>query len=431
MKPFQGFLIEKNGTAKELKYHEIESVDKDNKILWLHFDYTSKEANDWIRNSSNIDSVAVEALLTDETRPRTIVLNDALLIALRGVNLEPNSKPEKMISIRIFISSNVIISTSRKNILSVIEISENLKKGKGVKSSSEFLVELTYRMIDRMDSVIDKIEDRADFLEEKWLNLYNRTIYAVTPMSMIQADLTPVEKLKIIETYLLEVAQKIKKGYSNQRGTGKFIGYPVKEYITDYRKRVPNYDTSRLLQERNPQKVQRFVIEEDYFVYDSAIINLTEKQLVDRIGERVAELKKQYSGVYLIRMDENMHRESAKNAALKLHQFSEHTQDVHFEGFQPDFILYLQNAEFFVQVFIEPKGINLLEQDQWKQDLLTYINENEAELLFEDDVQGAKIKGLKFYTMNDGRGTMKQLAQVVLGHDFEGLTMHNQVELQD
>ena len=290
---------------------------------------------------------------------------------------------------------------------------------------------LTFYHFDNLKKYLPQLYSRADFLEEKWLNLYNRTIYAVTPMSMIQSDLTPMEKLKIIETYLLEVAQKIKKGYSNQRGTGKFIGYPVKEYITDYRKRVPNYDTSRLLQERNPQKVQRFVIEEDYFVYDSAIINLTEKQLVDRIGERVAELKKQYSGVYLIRMDENMHRESAKNAALKLHQFSEHTQDVHFEGFQPDFILYLQNAEFFVQVFIEPKGINLLEQDQWKQDLLTYINENEAELLFEDDVQGAKIKGLKFYTMNDGRGTMKQLAQVVLGHDFEGLTMHNQVELQD
>jgi type III restriction enzyme len=290
---------------------------------------------------------------------------------------------------------------------------------------------LTFYHFDNLKKYLPQLQSKAELLEEKWLNLYNRTIYAVTPMSMIQADLTPMEKLKIIETYLLEVAQKIKKGYSNQRGTGKFIGYPVKEYITDYRKRVPNYDTSNLLRERNPQKVQRFVIEEDYFVYDSAIINLTEKQLVDRIGERVAELKKQYSGVYLIRMDENMHRESAKNAALKLHQYSQHSKDVHFEGFQPDFILYLQNAEFFVQVFIEPKGINLLEQDQWKEDLLTYINENEAELLFEDDVQGVKIKGLKFYTMNDGRGTMKQLAQVALGHDFDGLTMHNQVELQD
>lgn len=290
---------------------------------------------------------------------------------------------------------------------------------------------LTFYHFDNLKRYLPQLQSRAELLEEKWLNLHNRTIYAVTPISMKQVDLTPMEKLKIIETYLLEIAQKIKKGYSNERGTGKFIGYPVKEYITDYRKRVPNYDTSNLLRERNPQKVQRFVIDEDYFVYDSAIINLTEKQLVDRIGERVAELKKQYSDVYLIRMDENMHRESAKNAALKLHQFSEHTQDVHFEGFQPDFILYLQNAEFFVQVFIEPKGINLLEQDQWKEDLLTYINENEAELLFEDDVQGVKVKGLKFYTMNDGRGTMKQLAQVVLGHDFDGLTMHNQIELQD
>ncbi|RBQ28051.1 zinc transporter ZntB [Aliarcobacter vitoriensis] len=175
MKPFQGFLIEKDGTAQELEYHNLDSVQRENKILWVHFDYTSKEAQDWITNNSNIDSIAVDALLADETRPRTVVLNDSLLIALRGVNLEKNAKPEKMISIRIFISSDLIISTSRKNILSVIELSEELRKAKGVKSSSEFLVELTYRMIDRMDNVIDKIQDKADFLEENILDAENNT----------------------------------------------------------------------------------------------------------------------------------------------------------------------------------------------------------------------------------------------------------------
>ncbi|RBQ30452.1 zinc transporter ZntB [Arcobacter sp. FW59] len=175
MKPFQGFLIEKDGTAQELKYDNLDSVQRENKILWVHFDYTSKEAQDWITNNSNIDSIAVDALLADETRPRTVVLNDSLLIALRGVNLEKNAKPEKMISIRIFISSDLIISTSRKNILSVIELSEELRKAKGVKSSSEFLVELTYRMIDRMDNVIDKIQDKADFLEENILDAENNT----------------------------------------------------------------------------------------------------------------------------------------------------------------------------------------------------------------------------------------------------------------
>ena len=76
-----------------------------------------------------------------------------------------------------------------------------------------------------------------------------------------------------------------------------------------------------------------------------------------------------------------------------------------------------------MQVFIEPKGGNLLEREQWKEDLLQYINENEGKLVFEDEVDDVKIKGLKFYTINDGRGTMKQLAQVALGKEFEGLSI--------
>lgn len=168
--------------------------------------------------------------------------------------------------------------------------------------------------------------------------------------------------------------------------------------------------------------MQRFVIDDDYFVYESAIINLTEKQLIDRIGERVQELKEHYSEVYLIRMDENMHRESAKSENMKLHEFNPNAKDVHFEGFQPDFILYLQNAYFFLQVFIEPKG-GKIEEQQWKEDLLMYINENEAELAFEDEIDGVKIKGLKFYTINDGRNTMKQLAQIAIDGEFRGLSM--------
>lgn len=81
------------------------------------------------KNKSGIDNIAVDALLADETRPRTIVLGDNLLLALRGVNLDPNSKPEDMKSIRLYISDNLILSTSRRTILSVVEMTEELKKG--------------------------------------------------------------------------------------------------------------------------------------------------------------------------------------------------------------------------------------------------------------------------------------------------------------
>lgn len=274
----------------------------------------------------------------------------------------------------------------------------------------------------QLKAYVPLLKSREQFLkDENWLNMFNRTVYAIVPRSMTKDDLKPSEKLKILESYFLDVAKKIKAGYNKRRGTNKFIGYPIKEYVTNYRKRVPNYDTSRMLMEGNLQKVERFEIKEDYFVYDSAIINQTEKQLIDRIGERIEELKEQYSDVYLIRMDENMHRESAKNHKLKLHQFGNGHRDIRLEGFQPDFILYLQNADFFVQIFIEPKGMNI-EEEQWKEDLLLYINEHEEDIIFEDEVENVKIKGVKFYTMNDGRNTIKHIGEIALGRDFKGLS---------
>jgi len=266
------------------------------------------------------------------------------------------------------------------------------------------------------------LKSREEFLGENWLNIYNRTIYVTIPRTMDSSVLTPTEKLSILERYFSDVAKQIKAGYSKHRGTGKFIGYPIKEYIANYRKRVPNYDTGIMGQEQEPQTVQRFELKEDYYVYDTAIINLTEKQLIDRIAERVAELKEVYEDVYLIRMDENMHRESAKNNKLKLHQFGSGHDEVNLAGFQPDFILYLQNADYFIQIFIEPKGRNI-EEEQWKEDLLTYINEHEAEIIFEDETADVRIKGVKFYTMNDGRGAIKQLGEIALGRAFRGLSV--------
>lgn len=159
-------LLDRKGSARELSYEEINGVLPNNGILWVHFDYSSDIAKYWIRNKSGIDSVAMDALLTEETRPRTTILDDSFLIALRGINLNPNSKPENMVSIRLFISSTLIITTKKRNLLSVDEIIDCLKKGTGPKSSSEFLNELTYRVTSRMESVISELEDRTDSLEE-------------------------------------------------------------------------------------------------------------------------------------------------------------------------------------------------------------------------------------------------------------------------
>ena len=283
---------------------------------------------------------------------------------------------------------------------------------------------LTFYHYSNLKKYLPQLESRDAFLGEQWLNISNRTLYAVVPAMFSRKDFTAEEKLEILEHYLMEVAKKIQTGYQKAIGTNKFIAYPIREYVSDYRKRVPNYDTGSMIFDNrpNPQQVSRHMIKEDFFVYDSTIVNLTEKQLIDRIAERVSELKEEYEHVYLIRMDENMHRESVKSDALKLYQFGEKVRERRFEAFQPDFILLMENTAHYLQIFIEPKGSNFLEKEQWKEDLLIYLNEHQADLVFEDQVEGLAIKGLRFYTMNDGRATMKQLSELALNNDFKGLS---------
>ena len=69
------------------------------------------------------------------------------------------------------------------------------------------------------------------------------------------------------------------------------------------------------------------------------------------------------------------------------------------ERFEPDYILMLGDGKAkanYLQLFIEPKGQQLEEKDEWKQEFLLDIKEENRILnLFEDDRY--KIFGLPFF----------------------------------
>lgn len=179
-------LLDRNGSAKSLNYEEIKNYDESLGFLWVHFDYSSKEACEWISEKNGLDPIVVEALLTEETRPRTTVLDDSILIALRGVNLNANSNPEDMISIRLFISENLIISTKKRNLLSVDDILYSFKKGKGPTNSSEFLISLTDTLTSRMEGTIGNLYENASEMEEIILDA--NTLQLRTEISKIRRE---------------------------------------------------------------------------------------------------------------------------------------------------------------------------------------------------------------------------------------------------
>ena len=53
-------------------------------VLWAHFDLRGADTQKWITQQSGLDPLIAEALLAEETRPRSMPIGEGLLVVLRG-----------------------------------------------------------------------------------------------------------------------------------------------------------------------------------------------------------------------------------------------------------------------------------------------------------------------------------------------------------
>lgn len=214
------------------------------------------------------------------------------------------------------------------------------------------------------------------------IRLYARVANGADPFSRDQ-------QLQAVEQYLAYIQKQITNNYQRQRGTNRFLPTPINTLVKDYSKRVAinfNKTISELIQPY-PMK------DKQWYVFNDAIVDKLEKSLIDLIGAFIERLQKKYTDIYLIRNDE-------RNTDFKLHQFS--GDNLHYQGFMPDFILYLKDHNYCYQIYIEPKGTQLLNQDQWKEDLLESIRPENIQVIGENDQ--VKLYGIQFFTANDNRG---------------------------
>lgn len=207
-------------------------------------------------------------------------------------------------------------------------------------------------------------------------------------------------QLLVVEKYLAYIQRMLIMNYKRQRGTNKFIGLPIKEVVQDYQKRVPvNYSNAgvhELIQTYDYKKAP-------WFVYNEAIVDKLERSLIELIQGYVEELQNKYKDVYFIRSDE-------RNTKLKLHEFADNVS--HYAGFLPDFVLYLANESYIYQIYIEPKGTQLLDQDKWKENLLTSISPESVDIIGENGQ--VKLYGVKFYVDGDARQVRQSIQNIAL-----------------
>lgn len=210
------------------------------------------------------------------------------------------------------------------------------------------------------------------------------------------SQLSKSEKLTVLDTALRRIQESITRNYRKERGTNEFIPVAVRDAIKDYSKVVPQPSNKKVINELVRPKGMK---DADWFPYDYAITDQLESSLINLIGSLIDDFKKKYNNVYLIRNEETI-------ANWSLHEFN--TEDTkHYEGYMPDFILILDNGDVMYQVYIEPKGDQLLEKDEWKEKLLESIRPENVEIIGENSE--VRLYGVKFYTRGDNHGVEEEL----------------------
>jgi zinc transporter len=132
---------------------------------WAHLDFKESGARGWLRERG-IDEQAVDTLTALESRPRALALPDGLLTVLRGINRNAGADPEDMVSIRIWLTSESIITVRQRRVGAASDVHAMLATGNGPRSTAEAMLMIVERLADGAGDFIDKIEDRVAEYEE-------------------------------------------------------------------------------------------------------------------------------------------------------------------------------------------------------------------------------------------------------------------------
>ena len=165
------YLLLGNGHGKAFDSSELQGWTPEQGPLWLHLDYKAEQTHHWLRQQSGIDPLVLEALLAQDTRPRCFSHAAGLLVILRGVNLNPGAEPDDMVSIRVWIEPNRIISIRHRKLMAIEDIKARLERGNGPQNCGDFLVQLSNGLAWRMADVLESMEDAVDELEDEVLEL--------------------------------------------------------------------------------------------------------------------------------------------------------------------------------------------------------------------------------------------------------------------
>jgi len=201
-------------------------------------------------------------------------------------------------------------------------------------------------------------------------NYLGKISFVVSGREDILKNIPQIEKLKISKKILTKIAEQLNVNRVDYQGTTEFTPKTINElYEKDKILNIANDGLTKqefgiAQSETTNSELSLDLSKRDWFVFNENYGTEEEKYFVRYLDTMIDDLQKKYDDVYLLRNEKH----------FKLYTFDDG------RAFEPDFLLLLtkkeQDLELTYQVFIEPKGGHLVENDAWKEDFLLGLKAN-------------------------------------------------------
>ncbi|MGL5376736.1 MAG: DEAD/DEAH box helicase family protein [Cetobacterium sp.] len=192
-----------------------------------------------------------------------------------------------------------------------------------------------------------------DLLKEKYLGDFKVLINSAN--TLIE-EIEGTDFLKITEIFLKKIFTELEANYFDEEGTEFEPLYTIEELFGEEKVKIVK---SESINNSAPLNIE--LSNKPWYVLNSFVGTSEEISCINFLKNNLFSLEKKYEEVYLLRNEE----------VYKIYDFDTG------RGFQPDFLLFLKGKDNknYYQVFIEPKGTHLLENDEWKNKFLKEITE--------------------------------------------------------
>lgn len=138
----------------------------DGLVEWVHLDITRPAARDWLKRAADLPPLAVGAILAPETEPRHHEFDSGTLIILREVNTHDNADPDDMISLRLWVGHDRIVTGRLRHLEAIEDIKTALAAGTGPMGKAQFLCAVGRAMAQTKTEIIAALNEELDDIDE-------------------------------------------------------------------------------------------------------------------------------------------------------------------------------------------------------------------------------------------------------------------------